>query len=89
MQTEQIETALKLITDEGARFSGGWDDGGAGVMERDLKAFTDGVKFALSGGRVTDLYMQILDKRAKEQDPEYQAYLELQKKMESKYGKQV
>lgn len=63
---------------ENAKHDGSWGDGGAGEIERKLRAFNDGVTFALTG--VSELYGHILRKHDLEQDKEYQEYLRYKKK---------
>ena len=65
---------------EDAALSGSWDDGGASRSEEKLKAFNDGVTFALTG--VTQLYGHIIKKYELEHNSEYQEYLRLKEKFE-------
>lgn len=48
--------------------------------------FKDGIAFALSNGTKTDCYDYILRNCLKEQDPDYQEMLRLQKKLKERYG---
>lgn len=83
---------LKLIIDSvltsaanaslNAGYSGSWSDGGASNSVNALKGFLEGYSFAL-GSNAGD-YQEILDNHAREQDPEYQKFLELSEKFKKK-----
>ena len=47
-----------------------------------LEYWLDGIRFAQTGN--TEKYSEIVDEHKKQQDPEYQQYLKLKEKFESK-----
>lgn len=65
-----------------AALAGSWDDGGASKMLTEFDFWLDGVNFALTGN--TTKYKNIINQHNRENDPEYQQYLELKKKFENK-----
>ena len=74
-----IEQAARSAED-GAGFSGGWGDGGAGQMRDKLSFWLDGYNFAVTGE--TEKYGHIIKKHYRDLDPEYKLYLDLKKKFE-------
>jgi hypothetical protein len=68
-----------------AGYSGSHDDGGASQQLEKLRNYLEGVKTGLSGAvGEGSPYAHILKKIRQEQDPDYQKYLELKAKFESK-----
>ena len=87
MNKEEMLKKLKASVSESADkarmnagYSGSWGDGGAHDMEKKLEAFLDGYEFALTGK--TKVYAKFFEELDKEQDPEYQKYLELKGKFD-------
>ena len=80
-----IESAVRTSAEnarDSAGFSGGWGDGGAGAMTEKLNAWLDGYNFAKTGK--TLMYYHIIEEHERMIDPDYQKYLELKKKFETK-----
>lgn len=73
-----IKTAVEISVTrarQDAALDGSWGDGGAGVTERNLEYWLDGVNFARTG--VTKKYRHILEEAARQNDPDYKQYLDL------------
>lgn len=84
---KHVDTIIKLVlksaesTRYNAAMGGEWGDGGANRIEERLNNWLDGIKYATTGK--TQLYCEIIDQLEKEDDHEYQKYLELKKKFET------
>lgn len=88
---DNLEAIAEVVATEAATrrlsagYSGSHDDGGASRQMDKLKGYLDGVVTGLSGVvSANSPYNYLLEQIRREQDPEYQKYLELKAKFGDK-----